>query len=109
MVNRLLSTLAVPFKIMNSDLLRTATDYTMSINGNAVSAKNDDAQWQFVYVPETSIISVLPLFGPRAGKNILTVTGAGIPVSSSNIVNCIFEVTGMPAFTTPSINVSSRI
>ena len=48
MANRLSSTLAVPFKIMNSDLLRTATDYTMSINGNAVAAKNDDVQLQFV-------------------------------------------------------------
>ena len=122
MASRLLSSLPVSFDVINSDLLRTAADYSKTINGRT-SIGTESSHWKFVYVPETTVTSVSPLFGPRTGNTLLQVFGIGIPLSSTSQVGCVFEITGFESIVvaaskvenskvtcrTPSINVSTIV
>lgn len=86
--SRFSSEQSVHFDVMSADLLQNIDVLT-----NQHRLQHGSTNWFFSYIPETTVLSVSPSFGPRDEATLITLSAVSVPVIENSIF-CVFEVSG---------------
>ena len=78
---------SVHFDVMSADLLQSTGILTNQHH-------HEHGNWFFSYIPETTVLSVSPAFGPHDEATLISVSAVSVPAVIEHSIFCVFEVAG---------------